>query len=130
MPIMNSVIAAQAIENKMQVFNSNTVSPCGVATDASNHSAVKVFPVVIQYFDWKAGGVQSELTEVLHRSNGAAHCCSVYQGNSVLICRISGTYYLLFLKAFSCFNRTENANKENIFHFSEIHNYISLLLCE
>ena len=77
MPIMNSVISTQAIENIIQVLKNNTVSYCGVATDASNHSAVKVFPVVIQYFDWKDGGVQSELTEVLQRSNGAAHCCSV-----------------------------------------------------
>jgi len=73
---MNSVIAAQATENIMQVLRNNTVSYCGDATDASNHSAVKAFPVVIQYFDWKDGGVQSELTEVLQRSSGAAHCCS------------------------------------------------------
>jgi len=58
-PIINLVIVAHAIENIMQVFKDNTVSYCGVATDASSHSAVKVFPVVIQYFDWKDGGVQS-----------------------------------------------------------------------
>jgi len=81
-PIINSVTAAQAIENITQVLKNNTVSYYGVATDANRHSAVKVFPVVIQYFGWKFGGVQSELTEVLQRSNGAAHCCSVYQGNS------------------------------------------------
>jgi len=43
----------------MQVLKDNTVTYCGVATDGSSHSAVKVFPVVIQYFDWKDGGVQS-----------------------------------------------------------------------
>jgi len=46
-PIINSVIAAHAIENIMQVFKNTTVSYCGVATDTSSHSAVKVFPVVI-----------------------------------------------------------------------------------
>jgi len=58
-PIINSVIASHAIENIMQVLKDNTVTYCGVATDGSSHSAVKVFPVVIQYFDWKDGGVQS-----------------------------------------------------------------------
>ena len=33
---------------------------------------MKVFPVVIQYFDWEDRGVKSELTEVLQRSDGAA----------------------------------------------------------
>jgi hypothetical protein len=60
-PIINSVIAAHAIENIMQVLKNNTVSYCGVAADGSSHSAVKVFPVVMQCFDWKCGGVQSEL---------------------------------------------------------------------
>ena len=85
-PITNSVIAAHAIKKTMQVFKKNTVSYCGVATDTSSHSAVKVFNVVIQYFDWKDGGVQSELNEVLQRSNGASDCCSVHQGNSRKSC--------------------------------------------
>ena len=59
-PIINSVIAAHAVENITQVFKNNTVSYRGDVKDASSHSAVKVFPVVIQYFDWKDGGVQSE----------------------------------------------------------------------
>jgi len=29
------------------------ISFCGVATDASNRLVVKVFPVLIHYFDWK-----------------------------------------------------------------------------
>jgi hypothetical protein len=41
-----------------------TVSWCGIATYASSHNAVKAFPVVIQYFDWKNGGLQSKLIEV------------------------------------------------------------------
>jgi hypothetical protein len=62
--IVNSVIAPHAIENIKQVFTNNTVSYCGVATDASNHNAAEVFPVVIQYFDWKNGGLQSKLIEM------------------------------------------------------------------
>ena len=51
--ITNSVTAPPAVENKMQMFINNTVSYCGVTTDTRNQNAVKVFLVVIQYFDWK-----------------------------------------------------------------------------
>jgi len=39
---------------------------------------VKVFPVVVQYFDWKNGGLQSKSTEVVQQSNGAAHTVAKY----------------------------------------------------
>jgi hypothetical protein len=51
---------------------------CGVATDASSHNALKVFPVVIQYFEWKDGGVQRKLIKVLQRWNGAAEIDAQY----------------------------------------------------
>jgi hypothetical protein len=62
----------------MQVFKNNTVSYCGIATDASNHSAMKVFPVVIHYRDWKNGGLQSKLIEVQQLSNKAAQTVAQY----------------------------------------------------
>jgi hypothetical protein len=43
--ITNSVIAPHAIENITEVFTNNTISYCGVATDAISHNAVKVFPL-------------------------------------------------------------------------------------
>jgi hypothetical protein len=54
-----------------------------------------VFPVVIQYFDWKNGGLQSKLIEVQQQSNEAAETAAQYiKGNLkklvFLICRISG----------------------------------------
>jgi hypothetical protein len=67
---VDSVVALHAIENTMQVFKNNIVPYCGVATDASSRNGVKVFPVVIQYFDWKNGGLQSELIEVQQQLNG------------------------------------------------------------
>jgi hypothetical protein len=45
--IINSVIAPPAIENIKQLLTK--VSYCGLS-DTSNHRAVKVFHVVIQYF--------------------------------------------------------------------------------
>ena len=41
----------------------------GVATDGSNHQLIKLFQVVIQYFDWKNGGLQSKLLEVNSTTN-------------------------------------------------------------
>jgi len=52
----------------MQVFKNDTVSYCGVATDANSYNVVKAFPVVVQYFVWKNGGLQSKLTEVHQQS--------------------------------------------------------------
>jgi hypothetical protein len=39
---------------------------------------VKVFPVVVQYFDWKIGGLQSKSTEVLQQANGAEQTVAKY----------------------------------------------------
>ena len=36
----------------------------GVSTDGSNHKSTKLFPIVIQYFDWKNGGMQYKLLDV------------------------------------------------------------------
>ena len=36
----------------------------GVSTDGNNHKSTKLFPIVIQYFDWKNGGMQSKLLDV------------------------------------------------------------------
>jgi hypothetical protein len=69
--IINSVIAAHAIENIMQVFKNNS----GLLWSCHRCKQLQCcenVPVVIQYFDWKNGGLQSELTEVLQHSNGAA----------------------------------------------------------
>ena len=66
----------------MQAFKNNTVSCCGVATYVSSHNAVKVFPVVIQNFDWKNDGLQSKLIKVQQQSNEAAETIAQYiKGN-------------------------------------------------
>jgi len=74
----SSVIASHAIESVMQVFKNSTESYCGVATDASTYNAVKVFPVVIQCFDWKNGGLHSKSIEVHQQSNAAAETIVQY----------------------------------------------------
>jgi len=55
--IVNSVLAPHAVQ---EVINSLQDIPfCGVSTDASNHGAVKIFPILIQYFDYENGGLQT-----------------------------------------------------------------------
>jgi len=39
---------------------------------------VKVFPVVVRYFDWKNGGLKSKSTEVPKQSKGAAPTVAKY----------------------------------------------------
>lgn len=51
---------------------------CGVSTDGSNHGAVKLFPIIIQYFDWKQGGVQTKLIEVKDTPNETATTIANY----------------------------------------------------
>ena len=42
----------------------------GVATDSSNnHQSTKFLSIVVQYFDWKHGGLQSKLLEVKSTTN-------------------------------------------------------------
>ena len=60
--IVNSVLAPHSID--MVVEAMSNVRYCGVATDGSNHGSVKLFPILIQYFDWKNGGLQSKLIDV------------------------------------------------------------------
>ena len=40
-----------------------------VATDSSNHKSTKLFPIAIQFFDWKDGGLQSKLLKVKTSKN-------------------------------------------------------------
>ena len=54
------------------MFEENNIDFCGVVTDGSNHGSVKLFPVVIQHFDWKNGGLMSKLIEVQSTPNETA----------------------------------------------------------
>lgn len=62
--IVNSVLAPDSLDSILKNIERNDIRYCGVSVDASNHGALKVFPVVIQYFDWKNGGLQSKLIEM------------------------------------------------------------------
>lgn len=72
--IVNNVIGPYTLELTLQ--GTNKVSFIGVATDASNHNAVKMFPVVIQYFDFKNGGIQTKLLDIKSAPNETSETIS------------------------------------------------------
>ncbi|CAM2113191.1 unnamed protein product [Caretta caretta] len=76
--IVISVLAPHSVDVVLKTFEENDIAYCGVATDGSNHGSVKIFPVIIQYFDWKNGGLQSKLIEVQNIPNETANRIAHY----------------------------------------------------
>ena len=62
--IVNSVLAPYSVQSALETLEKNAIEFCSVATDGSNHNACKLFPVVVLFFDYKNGGLQSKLIEV------------------------------------------------------------------
>lgn len=60
--IINKVIAPHAIDITIECLRG--ISCFGVSTDASNHGHMKIFPLLIQYFDYKVGGIKTKLVEL------------------------------------------------------------------
>jgi hypothetical protein len=48
--LVNNVLAPHALT--LLVANLNAVEFFGISSEASNHGATKMFPVVVQYFQW------------------------------------------------------------------------------
>ncbi|KAK1901966.1 putative protein kinase UbiB [Dissostichus eleginoides] len=74
--IVNGVIAPHSIDVAHEALKE--IQYCGVSTDGSNHGAVKIFPIIIQYFDWKRGGMQTKLIEVKDTPNETAETIAQY----------------------------------------------------
>lgn len=53
--VVNSVLAPHSVKELIKSLQG--IPFCGVSTDASNHGAVKVFPLMIQYFDYENDGL-------------------------------------------------------------------------
>ena len=76
--IVTSVLAPYSIDSALKSFEENDIAYCAVATDGSNHDGSKLFPVLVQYFDWKNGGIQSKLIEFKNRHNETADTIAGY----------------------------------------------------
>ena len=49
--IVSRVLAQYSIDAVLKSFEENDIAYFGVATDGSNHNELKLFPIIIQYFD-------------------------------------------------------------------------------
>ena len=49
--VVSSVLAQYSIDTVLKSFEENDIAYFGVATDGSNHNELKLFPIIIQYFD-------------------------------------------------------------------------------
>lgn len=58
------MLAPHSLDVALKTLKENEIAYYGIATDGSNHVALKLFPVIIQFFYWKNGGLQSKLIEV------------------------------------------------------------------
>lgn len=76
--IIKAVLAPHSVDVALKSLKENEVVYCGIATDGSNHDALKLFPVIIQYFDWKNGGLQSKLIEFKNTPNETADTIAKY----------------------------------------------------
>jgi len=74
--IINDVTGPHTVAELVKSLND--INCIGIATDASNHGAEKLFPIIIQYFDWKAGAIQTMLLELDSTPNDTSETISKY----------------------------------------------------
>lgn len=74
--IINNVIAPHALNVTMEAVSG--ISCFGVSTDASNHGNIKMFPIVIQYFDYKLGGLKTKVIELKSTPNETSETVAQY----------------------------------------------------
>ena len=67
--IVNNVLAPASVQCLLNNIEEHEIMYLGVSTDGSNHKSTKLFPIVIQYFDWKNVGMQSKLLDVRSPKN-------------------------------------------------------------
>ena len=61
--IINQVLAPNSLKQILNRINDENISHIGVCTDGSNHGAIKMFPVLIQFFH-KEFGIMHKLIEI------------------------------------------------------------------
>lgn len=60
--IINRVVAPHAIMSILETLRK--ISCISIATDASNHGAEKLFPILIQYFNWTGSGIETKIIDL------------------------------------------------------------------
>ena len=76
--VVTSVLAQYSIDTVLKSFEKNDIAYFGVATDGSNRNKLKLFLIVIEYFDWRKGDLQSKLIEFTNKANATAYAIATY----------------------------------------------------
>ncbi|KAM3824636.1 uncharacterized protein M6D78_016129 isoform 1-T5 [Vipera latastei] len=74
----NSVLAQHAVSVDLKALEESCIPFCGVAIDDSNHRALKMVPVLIQYYDYRNGGLKTKLLELQETPAETADAISDY----------------------------------------------------
>jgi len=62
--IINNVISPYILDAVVEKLRSDTVLYFSVSTDASNHDAQKMFPIIVQYYDYCEGGLNTKIIQI------------------------------------------------------------------
>jgi hypothetical protein len=63
------VLALYSVKGALQSNEENNITYCRVPIDGSNHVSVKIFPIVMQYFDLNNSALQFKLIDVTNKSD-------------------------------------------------------------
>ncbi|XP_066486947.1 MAX gene-associated protein isoform X3 [Tiliqua scincoides] len=74
--IVNKVLGPHSVDVTIQCLKG--VSCFGVCTDGSSHGSLKIFPILIQFFDYKLGGIQTKLVELKSAPSETSDTVSSY----------------------------------------------------
>lgn len=72
--IINGVLGPHSLRSIKKEISD--VSFVGISTDASNHNSTKMFPVLLQYFHYKKGGIQIKLVDLQSTVNETSETVS------------------------------------------------------
>jgi hypothetical protein len=74
---VNSVLAPESKRLVQEAFQPSNIPFCSISTGRSNHGSIKVFPILIQYFDFKNSGTQSKFIELKNILNETSNTIAV-----------------------------------------------------
>lgn len=113
--IILKIFAPHTIEKTLQELED--IPYITVSTDASNHGSTKLFPILIQYFDFKNGGIQSKILNITNKQNETSDTIS-----SMIVNELKETNLISKCVGFSGDNCNTNfggvnrAGFENVFY--------------
>ena len=76
--VVTTVLAKYSINAILKSFEENDIAYFGIATDGSNHNELKLFSMIIEYFVWRKGGLQSKPIVFPNKANETANTIAIY----------------------------------------------------